>query len=177
MMELEALKAQFEAESAKPVGQQSYGELKKAIEAIANDKQNPRAARTAQQLLKAVERSELAQEIAKVTKAQDEQFNQTTQRIESAKSAKLSEIEDKGIFAVIGQLKESPLFAETPGAKYYRVVDDEGKTMCFARPTGVAAEEDLSKYMGKKVGLVGAIEPHPDLGNAVVQFTNVIELK
>jgi len=175
--ELDALKAQIEAEGAKPLGQQNYSELKKSLEAMAGEKQSFRVAKKTQQLLKTIERYELVQNVSKAAKSQDEQFGQTSQRIESAKSAKLAELEDKGIFAVIGQLKESPLFAETPGAQYYRVVDSDGKTLCFARPAGAAADMDLSKFIDKKVGLVGAIEPHPELNNAVVQFTNIVELK
>ena len=101
----------------------------------------------------------------------------TQQKIESAKNEELSKIEDKSIFAVMGKLLESPLFAETPGARYYRVVDDSGKTLCYARPTGAAADVDLSKFVDKKVGLVGAIEANVELGEAVVQFTNIVEVQ
>ena len=124
-----------------------------------------------------VEKYELSQEVAKAVQVQEEQFGKTQQKIESAKNEELSKIEDKGIFAVIGTLKETPLFAETPSAKYYKVVDGDGKTLCYARPAGSAADADLSKFVDKKVGLVGTIEANADMGEAVVQFTNILEVQ
>ena len=175
--EVQLLKERVDAERAKPADQQNFAELKKALGEFANNKQTPKAARNAQNLLKIIERCELAQEITKAAKLQNEQFGQTQQRIESAHAEQLAKFEDLSIFAVIGQLRESSVFAEAPGIKYYRVVDNEGKTVCYAKPTGEAANADLSKFVDKKVGLVGTIEPNPELGDALVQFTNIVELK
>jgi uncharacterized protein YgiM (DUF1202 family) len=175
--EVQLLKARVDAERAKPADQQNFAELKKALGEFANNKQTPKAARNAQNLLKTIERSELAQEITKAAKLQNEQFGQTQQRIESAHAEQLAKFEDLSIFAVIGQLRESSVFAEAPGIKYYRVVDNEGKTICYAKPAGEASNADLSKFVDKKVGLVGTIEPNPELGDALVQFTNIVELK
>ena len=177
MGEVQALKGKVEAERAKPASDQNFADIKKELMEVAGDKQSPRAARNAQSLLKVIERCELSQEIAKAVKVQEEQFGKTQQQIESAKSEQLSKFEDKSIFAVIGKLLESPLFAETPGAKYYRVVDENGKTLCYARPTGVIADVDLSKFVDKKVGLVGTTEANAEMGEAVVQFTNIIEVQ
>jgi hypothetical protein len=35
---------------------------------------------------------------------------------------------------------------------------------------------DISAFIGKKVGLVGTINPNAELGGALVQFTDVIAL-
>jgi len=175
--EVRQLKERVEAEKAKPLDQQDFTELKKAIEAIANNKQTPRASRGAQGLLKTIERCELVREVAKAEKLQEQQFGQTQQRIETAHSEQLAQFEDLSVFAVIGLLKESSLFAETPGVKYYRVVNSDDKTICYARPTGAAADMDLSKFIDKKVGLVGTIEANHELGGALVEFTNIVELK
>jgi hypothetical protein len=166
-----------EAEKAKPLDQQDFTELKKAIEAIANNKQTPRASRGAQGLLKTIERCELVREVAKADKLQEQQFGQTQQRIETAHSEQLTQFDDISVFAVIGLLRESSLFAETPGVKYYRVVNSDDKTICYARPTEAAADMDLSKFIDKKVGLVGTIEANHELGGALVEFTNIVELK
>ena len=174
--ELNLLTENLEAEQAKPLEQQKYDGLKKALEIIANDKQSLIASRKAQNLIKTIERYELAQEVAKTTAAQDEQFGKTSQRIEAARNEKLSQIEDRSIFAVIGRLKESSIFSETRGLKYYRIVDDEDKTVCYARPAGEAAHKDLSGLIDKKVGLVGTIEASTDLGGALVEFTSLVEL-
>jgi len=176
MTEFKAIKSRVEAEKLKPFEQQNFSELKKEVTALAADRQSVRVSRNAQALLKNIERFELVKEIAKAAKLQEEQFGQTTERIEAAKSEKLAQVEDLSMFAVIGTLKETTLFLETPGAKYFRVLDSEGKTLCYAHPTGTALDEDLSKFVDKKVGLVGTIEPRPELGEALVQFTNVVEL-
>ena len=177
MGEVHALKEKVEAERAKPAADQNFAELKKAIAVIAGDKQSPRAARSAAGLLKTIEKYELSLEVADAIKVQEDQFTQTQQKIEGAKNEGLSKIDDKGIFAAIGTLKESPLFAETPGAKYYKVVDGNGKTLCYARPVGAAADADLSKFVDKKVGLVRTIEANAELGEAVVLFTNILEIQ
>jgi uncharacterized protein YgiM (DUF1202 family) len=177
MSHVQVLKEKVEAERAKPAADQNFAGIKKELTDVAGDKQSPRAAHNAQSLLKVIERCELSQEIAKAVKVQEEQFGKTQQQIESAKSEQLSKIEDKSKFAVIGKLLESPLFAETPGAKYYRVVDENGKTLCYARPTGAAADVNLSKFVDKKVGLEGTIEANTEMGEAIVQFTNIVEVQ
>ena len=177
MGEVQALKDKVEAEKAKPVQDQNFAEIKKELTVISGDKQSPRSARAALGLLKMVEKTELSQEIAKTVKAQDEQFEKTQQKIESEKNEGLSKIDDKSIFAVIGTLKESTLFAETPSARYYKVIGENGKTLCYARPTGTASGIDLSKFVDKKVGLAGTIEANAEMGEAVVQFTNIVEVQ
>jgi uncharacterized protein YgiM (DUF1202 family) len=174
--ELDLLMKHLEAEQAKPLEQQKYDGLKKALEIIANDKQSLVASRRAQYLLKTIERYELAQEVAKANAAQDEQFSKTSQGIDAARNEKLSQIEDKSIYAVIGRLKESSIFSETRGLKYYRIVDDEDKSVCYARPADEAAQRDLTGLIDKKVGLVGTIEANTELGGALVEFTNVVEI-
>jgi len=138
MGEVQALKEKVEAERAKPAADQNFAELKKAIVVIAGDKESPRAARSATVLLKTVEKYELSLEVANTIKVQEDQYTQTQQKIEGAKNEGLSKIEDKGIFAAIGTLKESPLFAETPGAKYYKVIDGNGN---FRRARVIPKEE------------------------------------
>ncbi len=176
--EVQALKEKVEAEHAKPAADQNFAEFKKAIAVIADDNQSPRAARNAAGVLKTIEKYELSLEVANTIKVQEDQFASTQQKIEGAKNEGLSKIEDKGIFAAIGTLKESPLFAETPSAKYYKVVNADGKTLCYARPAaGATVEADLSKFIDKKVGLVGTIEANAEIGEAVVLFTNILEIQ
>jgi len=175
--EVRLLKEKVEAEKAKPMDRQNFSEMKKELEEIVKNKQAPRAARSAEALLKTITRCELAREVAKAYNLQEKQFSQTQQRIENAHAEQLAKFEDLSVFAVMGQLKESTLFAETPGARYYRVVDNEDKTICYAKPAGAAADMDLSKFIDKKVGLVGTIEPNHELSGALVEFTNIAEIK
>ena len=69
-----------------------------------------------------------------------------------------------------------PSFAESPAIRYYRIVDNEDKTICYARPQGDAINMDVSGFIGKKVGLIGTINPNMELGGALVEFTNVVAL-
>lgn len=177
MGQVHVLKEKVEAERAKPAADQNFADIKKELTEVAGDKQSPMAANKAQSLLKVIERCELSQEVARAVKVQEEQSGKTQQQIEIARNEQLSKFEDKSIFAVMGKLLESPLFAETPGARYYRVVDENGKTLCYARPTGTAADMDLSKFVDKKVGLVGTIEANAEMGEAVVQFTNILQVQ
>lgn len=172
------LKEKVDALKAKPVEQQDWTEIKKSLMEIAANKQTPIAAKNAQALLKTIARCELAKEVAEATKAQDEQFGKSQKQIEEARASKLAEFDaqDQSKFAIIGVLKGSSIFAEAPGVKYYRVVDNEDRTICYARPEGDAVNIDMSGFIGKKVGLVGTIDPNIELGGALVKFTNVVAL-
>jgi hypothetical protein len=64
-----------------------------------------------------------------------------------------------------------------PEPIHYRITDVSGKTFCYALAKGPVAKQDLSKLVGRKVGLVGRIEPHLATKSALVQFTEVVELK
>jgi uncharacterized protein YraI len=174
--ELELLTEHLEAEQAKPPAEQKYDDIKKALEVIADDKESPLTARKAQYMIKAIERGELAREVAEKSAAQAEQLKKTSERIEAAREEKLSQFEDRGIFAVIGVLKESSIFTEIRGLKYYRIVNDDGKTICYALPVGEAAHKDLSGLIDKKVGLVGTIKGNVELGGALVEFTKALEV-
>jgi uncharacterized protein YgiM (DUF1202 family) len=176
--EVLALKEKVDAEKAKPVGQQNWTELKKSLMEIAANKQAPVAARNAQTLLKTITRCELAKEVADATKSQDEQSGQAQKKISDELAAKMAELDskDQSKFAIIGILKGSSIFAEARGIRYYRIVDKDDKTICYARPQGDAVNMDMSQFMDKKVGLVGTIDPNAELGGALVDFTNVILL-
>ncbi len=177
LKEYAQLKEKVEAERAKPISQQDYTDLKKALGEIANDKQAGKAADYAEHVLKQIARYELVQEVARAVKLQDEQFVKTTQRINQMRSAKLDGIGDLGRYAVIGTLQTSTIFAERAEAKFYRIVGDDGTAICYARPTGHAESLDVEKLIGKKVGLVGSIEPYPEIGGALVRFTGITGLK
>jgi len=176
--EILALKEKVNAEKTKPVEQQDWAEIKKSLMEIAARKQATIVAKNAQALLMTVSRCELAKEVAEATRAQEEEFDKTQKQIEEARSSKLAEFDaqDMGKFAIIGVLKGSSIFAEAPGIKYYRIVDNEDKTVCYARPADDAVNMDMSTFLGKQVGLVGTIVPNAELGGALVQFTDVVVL-
>jgi hypothetical protein len=168
----EQLKEQVEAERAKPMDQQNYTELKKELLEIANDKEAGNAARYAQFVVGQIEGYELALAVVKEVKLQNEQLEKINAKIEKAKETKLAEIENMGKFAVVGVFQTYLTY----GPGNYRIVDKDGKMICYALPAGAAAQMDLSGFIGQKVGLVGTIEPHLPTKKALVRFTEIVKL-
>jgi len=174
-----AILKQVEAERAKPIAQQNYTTMKEALKAITANKEAGKAARYAEFAIKQVERYELALTVAKEIQQQTEKLQQAGDQIDKTRAAKLAEVKDLGRFAVIGEFQSSLIYGADPGVpgKRYRIIDKSGKITCYAAPTGGAAKIDLSKLIGKKVGLVGTIEPHSPTAGSLVRFTEIVELK
>jgi uncharacterized protein YgiM (DUF1202 family) len=165
-----AVEKQIQAERAKPIQEQDFTDVRKALLAIAADEEAGKAARYAQFALKQIDRWELAAKVDKVVQQQDAQLDEVRKDIIKAKVKRVAEIEDLGRFAVIGTLRTFTTY----GAGHYRIVDDSNRTLCYALP---ASEADFSGFLGKKVGLVGRIEPHKQTAGAMVQFTQIVELQ
>lgn len=172
LKEYYALQKQIKAEIVKPIAEQNYADIKKALAEIAKNKEAGEAARYAESVIKQIEGFELALAVAKQIKLQNEQLQQIRERIDKARATKLAEVEDLGRFAVMGQLET---FA-TYGPQHYRIVDESGRMICYALPSGKALQLDLSKLVKQKVGLVGTIEPHPPTRKALVRFTEIVKL-
>ena len=172
LKEYYALQKQIKAEIVKPIAEQNYADMKKALIEISKDKEAGRAARYAESVIKQLEGFELALAVAKQIKLQNEQLQQIREGIDKARATRLADVEDLGRFAVIGQFQT---FA-TYGPKHYRIVDESGKMVCYALPSSEASQLDLSKLVKQKVGLVGTIEPHPPTKKALVRFTEIVKL-
>ncbi|MHC4559889.1 MAG: SH3 domain-containing protein [Planctomycetota bacterium] len=171
--EYRALQKQLQAERAKPVDQQDYTSIKKALTNIANDEGAGRAARYAKFVLRQIEGFELALAVSKTVQLQNEQLEKIKAGIEKARATRLAEVENLGRFAAVGQFQTY----ETYGPGNYRIVDESGKMVCYALPAGQASQMDLSKLVGRRVGIAGTIEPHRPTKKALVQFSEIVELK
>jgi len=170
-----SLREKLNLERRKPIELQDYTALRQAFRKIAENKQAGKAVRYAQFALGQIKRFELAQEVISVIKLQDQSLRQARIRIERGRAQMLAELKQLGQFAVIGKLQR---FA-TYGPGHYRIVDDSSgtaKTLCCALPTGPAENLDISEFIGRKVGLIGKIEPHPATAGAAVKFTRIVEL-
>jgi hypothetical protein len=177
--EYRALQEQIQAQRAKPIPQQDYTKIKKALTEIANNKEAGKAARYAEFTLKQIDRYELALAVEKQVRLQDARLAQNRERIDRARTNRLAKVKDLGRFAVIGQFQTSAIYGPEPERIHYQIIDDSGKIskiICYALPTGPASEMDLSKFVGQKVGLVGKIEPHPQTASALVRFTEIVQL-
>jgi len=169
-----ALEKLIEAERVKPIAQQNYANIKKTLTEIIGSKKAGKAARYSESALKLVERYEWAYKVEKDVRLQDAELQRILEGINKARIIRMAEeVENLGRFAVIGQLETFVTY----GPGHYRIIDDSDKTICYALPTGLASKMDLSKLVGRKVGLVGTIQPHPQTSGAAVQFKQVVELR
>lgn len=170
-----ALAEQINAERAKPIGQQDYAEFKAKLQELAAKKDGGRAMRYADYTLKQVERFELACKVAKELELQNKELTKVTEKIDEARATRLAQVEDTSRFAVIGKLELSNVYADAP-VKRYRLLDETGKTISYATPTGTAASADYEKLMGRKVGLVGQVKLQDVSGRATIEFSEVVPL-
>lgn len=172
-----ALEEQIHAERTKPMDQQDYSSIKKALGEIAADKEAGKAARYCDFALKQIERYELVLQVARAVALQDTQLKQAKHRIEKALAARLAEVPRLGGFAVVGKFQVSSIYGTQTQPRHYQIIDDSGKIACFALPSGSASNVDLSGFINHRVGLVGTIEAYPQTAGALVRFTEITKLR
>ena len=165
------LQEQVKAERAKPADQQDYTDLKKALLEIANNKEAGNAARFSQFVVGQIESYELALAVVKQVKLQNEQLDKIKAGIDKAKETRMAEVETMGKFAIVGEFQTY----QTYGPGHYRIVNKDGKMICYALPASSASQMDLTGFVGQKVGLVGSIEPHLPTKKALVRFTAIVK--
>jgi hypothetical protein len=177
--QFQAVQEMIKAEKAKSIDQQDYEAIRKALteiandkEAIAKDKDAEKAAIYAKSVLKRVEGYQLALAIIEKVRLQSEQLTKKTTGINETRTAKLAAMKDLGRFAVTGKLQPFTLY----GAGHYRIVDNSGKMLCYALPSGQVSRMDLTGLIGQKVGIVGTIQPHLPTKKAMVRFSEIVPL-
>jgi hypothetical protein len=167
-----SLREQVDAERAKPINQQNYTSIKEALIKIAKNKTDDKTARYAEFVLKQIEGFELALVVNKAVQLQNEQLQKIKERINRARATRLAEFQDLGRFAAVGQLRTFTTY----GPGHYRIINEAGKTVCYALPSDQVSKVKLGRLIGRKVGLVGTIEPHPQSAGALVRFKEIAEL-
>lgn len=179
LKEYYALEKQIQAERAKPIDQQNYANIEKALKKIADNKEAGKAVRYSEFSIKQIKRFELALKVAEAVRLQNENLQETKKGIEKARATRLAQVENLGRFAVIGQFQTSSIYSSEAGLKHYRITrrtNDTDATVCYALPVGPASKIVLSKLAGLKVGLIGTISPHPQTARVLVKFTEIVEL-
>lgn len=177
LKEYYALEKRIQAELSKPATQQKYASIKRDLSAITANKAAGKAARYAEFALEQVKGFELASKITDALKLQSAQLEEVQRRIDKAREAKLAQMPNLGKFAVIGKFAISNIYATQAALRHYRVLDESGRTVCYAVPSGPAQGVNLDKFVGQKVGLVGSIEPNPQTSSALVKFTEISQLR
>jgi uncharacterized protein YgiM (DUF1202 family) len=170
-----SLKKLMKAEQAKPPDQQNYTNIKKALTVIADSNDAGKAARYSKLAIRQINGFELAMVITKEVQLQNEELKKSQAGIDQARATRLEQVEALGKYAIIGKFQTSNIFSSGP-VKRYRIIDDKGKTVCYASPTGPIAKKDLSKLAGSKVGLIGKIEASPQISGALIRFTEIVQL-
>lgn len=172
-----ALSKLVKAEGQKPIAERDYTEVKKKLQELAENEAVGKAQRYAEFTIKQVERFELACTVGKEMQLQNKELAKVTGQIDEARAARLAQIENLGKFAVIGKLESSNIYRAGGQPKRYRILDGSGTTICYIVPTGAAVGMDMSKLIGKKVGVVGKIRPHEATARALVEFTEVVSIE
>ncbi len=172
-----AIVEQVKAVHAKPRTEQNYTELKTKLQEIAKNEGAGKAVKYAEFTLKQIERFELVCTIDKEIATQSEERAKVTSKIDEARQARLAQIQDLGKFAFVGKLATSSLYPSADQTKRYRILDDSGKTVCYIAPAAGAMGQDLTSLIGKKVGLVGEIQPHEPTARAFIRYTQVVPLE
>ena len=167
-----ALEKQIKAEQSKPMDQQNYANIKRGLVRIADGKTDDKAARYAEFLIKQIEGFELALAVAREVQLQNKQLQKIKDVIDKARAKRLAEVEDMGRFAVVGRLQTFTTY----GPGHFRIVDESGKTACYALPANQASTRNLGRLIDRKVGLVGTVEPHRQTAGALVRFTEIVEI-
>lgn len=176
LAEYKDLQQKLLTERAKPLAEQDYSSIRKGLEAIADNKDAGKVAQYCAYVLKQVDRFELALTVHTQLDLQNKQFKETQERIEKYRTTRLTQVENVGRFAVVGTLKTSNIFSSEPQLKHYRIEDESGKTICYARSAAETTGTDYDKLVGKRVGLIGTISPYPQTGGAIVKFTQIEQL-
>ena len=174
LAEYRELEKKIAAEKVKPLEQQKYDDIKTALEVIIKDEQAGRAKKYAEYALLQIKRFELAVKVNEELGTQSDELKEILDGIDSVRQAKLAGIKNMGMFAAVGIFQTSSIYGPEASVKLYRIVDETGKTVCYASPTKTAIGKDFSSFVKQKVGLIGEISPHTETGGAKVKFTEVI---
>lgn len=176
LKEYYALEKQVKAERAKEMAKQDYTKIKEALGKLAEGKETDKTTRYATFALEQIKGYELALMVEKVVALQDAQLHQVKEKIAKARAVKIASVPDMGRFAVVGKFEISSIYTADSKLTHYRIINNSGKILCYAMPS-FGSESDLGKFVGRKVGLIGTIEPHPQTAGALVRFTEIIELE
>ena len=173
MEQFHALREKLDVERKKPLEEQNYDEIEKALNELSENKAAGKASRYATHALKLIGRFKLAFRIAKDDAIGDESIKKIRANIAAAREARLAEIKQVGKYAAVGKLQVSNVYGSGSQTKYYRIVSPRNRTVCYAVPvTGL----DLKRFIGKKVGLIGEIVPHLQTSGALVRFSQIVVL-
>ncbi|MFC1677176.1 SH3 domain-containing protein [Planctomycetota bacterium] len=172
-----SLDKQIQAQRDKPLSQQDYTAIKRSLTEIAEKTDAGKAVRYADYAIKQIQGFELAGQVSKALELQKIQLAKTHEAIEKARLARLKKIVDLSKYTAIGTLQTSSVYASGANLLYHRLLDDSGKTICYALATGSASKIDLTGYLDQKVALIGTVQPHLQTKSALVQYSEITQIR
>lgn len=167
---------QIRGELEKPLDAQTFTKFRIALIAILNDPSAGKAQRYAEYQLGQIKRFELARTAGDEIKTQDAELEILLQQIREKRAADIADIPDRGKHIIEGIFKPSLVFTPEVGQIRYKILNDAGRVVCYAVPSGRAARIQLAKFEGKKVGLKGTIVSDKRNPIGLVMFTEIEEL-
>jgi hypothetical protein len=165
----DAILDRIKVEMAKPFAEQSYAEIKVALAEVAARKDSGKVAHHAEYVLESLDwdcpvPKLLKQQLAEIRSKT--QYKELSDRLSSTIAAQLSELRD---YVVVGR----PDLRVVGGVNWFRLLNDAGQTICYVRP---ATSEDYSKFIGRRVGLIGRLASDSATGRPVLEFTEIVDM-
>ena len=157
ILQCRALADKIEQERKKPLNEQNYTDIRKAIEAIQANTKEEKTIAYAQILLGQIQRYELAISIVKTLKEQDESLTKAKEEIEKAHKEKLEKLPKETGFIYSGILKISHVYTQKSGQKRYLIQGSDGKILCYVVAASEKVNRQLEGLTGKKVGIQGTV--------------------
>ncbi|HBG27162.1 MAG: hypothetical protein A2Y10_17085 [Planctomycetes bacterium GWF2_41_51] len=164
---------QLDDEKTKPLTDQNYSNIRSGLEALAANPDGGKSAEYAQEALKTVTRYELARQSADVLESHKSDLQKQLDEIEKERQKKRQSVRNTAKYAVTGVFKASAVYQGRPDIKRALVMDETDTPICYAQPAGGAENLDMSKFYGKKVGLVGELSTDPMSNFALIKFTDI----
>ncbi|MHC4988399.1 MAG: SH3 domain-containing protein [Planctomycetota bacterium] len=171
-----ALGAKIDLEIKKPLNEQNYADVRKALETMQTTTTEEKAATYAQILLDRIKRCELRISVEKALKEQDEALAKTKEQIEKAYQAKLEKLPKESGFIYSGVLKVSHVYTEKSGQKRYLVQGSGGKILCYVVAASQETAGQLESLIGTKVGIQGTVVGNQKSAVTLVSATAVESL-
>lgn len=168
------LQEQLDLERQKSIDEQDYEILKAAFTELTETATHDKAIRYAKYSLKRIELYKLVLEIETQATIDDAELAKALIDIDKKLLEKIAELPTSklGKYTVIGVFKNTQ---EVTG--HYILVDDTGKILTYALPMDSFTIVDINSFLGKKVGLIGDLQPYPKASHARIKFTEIVEVE
>jgi hypothetical protein len=170
------LAEKIRAELEKPLAAQNYDEFKNTLTVILNDADAGRGQRYAEYQLQQIARFELARQASDEVKKQDADLLKLREQIRESFKTRIAGIPNPGKYIIKGTLQPSLVFTGEVGKKRYKVLNDDGKVLCYAVCADGVLSLYVDRFVGRKVGLKGAIVSDKTNPIGLVTFTAIEEL-